>query len=157
MAEDFHRESCRRQHRVLGQYLAMQVWIRGLECIVLQRRDLEKFLGLERFKSSRVRWLREDLKPWFPCQEAHYQTASPSSIHSLYLSRSPMDAHLPTGSMTVDARLKKMAKNAPRTELFLKQGYPWRPPTERDIVSQLAAISAGLATPQDYPAKRKTP
>ena len=152
---DFHREACRRQHRMLGQYLAMQAWIRGLECIVLQRRDLEHFLSLERFKNTRVQWLKEDLTPWFPHQEAHYKTAAPSSIHSLYLSRVPMGSHLPRGSMTVDARIQKMASSAPKTERFLKDIGLWRPPTEQDIVSQLAVISAGLAVPQDYAAKRE--
>jgi hypothetical protein len=151
---DFHREACRRQHGMLGQYLAMQAWVRGLECIVLQRRDLEYFLGLERFKSTRVQWLREDLTPWFPHQEAHHKTGAPSSIHSLYLSRVSMGPHLPPGSMTVDVRLQKMSATAPKTEMFLAQG-PWRPPTEQAIVSQLAVISAGLAVPQDYPAKRR--
>ena len=140
---------------MLGQYLAMQSWIRGLECIVLQRRDLEHFLGLERFKSTRVQWLKEDLRPWFPHQEAHHRAGAPSSIHSLYLSRIPMAQHLPSGSMTVDARLKAMAADAPKTERFLAESAPWRPPTEQDIVSQLAVISAGLAVPQDYPRKRR--
>jgi hypothetical protein len=140
---------------MLGQYLAMQAWVRGLECIVLQRRDLEYFLGLKRFKSTRVQWLREDLKPWFPHQEAHQKAGAPSSIHSLYLSRVPMGSHLPPGSMTVDVRLQRMSPTAPKTEMFLVQGYPWRPPTEQDVVSQLAVISAGLAVPQDYSAKRK--
>ena len=152
---DFHREACRRQHRMLGQYLAMQAWIRGLECIVLERRDLEHFLGLERFKSTRVQWLKEDLRPWFPEQEAHYRTGAPSSIHSLYLSRVPMGTHLPPGSMTVEKRLQRMASSAPKAGRFLEEGYPWRPPTEQDVVSQLAVISAGLAVPQDYAAKRR--
>ncbi len=39
--------------------------MRGLDCIVLVRGDLEAFLGLKRFKSTRVKWLKEDLKPWF--------------------------------------------------------------------------------------------
>ena len=78
----------------------------GLECIVLQRRDLEHFLALERFKSTRVQWLREDLRPWFPHQEAHHKSGAPSSIHSLYLSRVPMTLHLPRGSMTIDAAAK---------------------------------------------------
>jgi hypothetical protein len=140
---------------MLGQYLAIQSWIRRLECIVLQRRDLEHFLGLKRFKSARVQWLLEDLTPWFPHQEAHYKTGAPSSISSVYLSRVSMASHLPSGSMTVDARLQRMSPTAPKTEKFWVEGFPWRPPTEQDIVSQLAVISAGLAVPQDYTAKRR--
>ena len=156
MPEDFHRESCRRQHRVIGQYLAMQAWKRGLDCIVLERDNLEFFLGLEQFKSTRLRWLREDLKPWFPHQVAHYNTIAASLIGALYLSRVPIERHLPSGSMTVDERLKKMAPGTPKTQLFLKQtNIRWRPPTEKDMVSQLAVITAGLAIPQEFPTKRK--
>jgi hypothetical protein len=63
--EEPHRESCRRQHRILGHYLAVQAWIKGLDCGVLLRKDLEKFLDLERFKKTRIEWLCEDLMPWF--------------------------------------------------------------------------------------------
>lgn len=129
--------------------------MRGLDCIVLTRSDLEAFLGLERFKSSRVTWLCEDLKPWFPHQTPYYKTSSPSSIHSLFLARVDMAPHLPKGSMTTDLRISKIAATAPKTQKFIPEGLPWKPPLEQDIVAQLAVISAGLAVPNDYPAKRK--
>jgi len=59
--------------------------MRGLDCIVLVRWDLEAFLGLERFKNTRVKWLTEDLKPWFPSRTPYYRTQAPSSINSLFL------------------------------------------------------------------------
>ena len=68
---DQHRLACRRQHRVLGQYLAMQAWVRGLDCIVLEKRDLDHYLSLERLKEPRVQWVRDDLTPWFPHQETY--------------------------------------------------------------------------------------
>src|SRR4051794_34042803 len=108
MANEPHRESCRRHHRVIGNYLAMTAWQRGLDCIVLDRPALERFLGLRRFKSPRVEWLMSDLKPWFPHQEAYYHTGAPSSIHSLFLARVPISAHLPEGSMTTAQRIKRM-------------------------------------------------
>ena len=58
---DPHREFCRNQHRIIGHYLAVQAWLRGLDCIVLVRGDLQTFLALERFKGTRVDWLQEDL------------------------------------------------------------------------------------------------
>src|SRR6266513_5147329 len=102
MPLDFHRESCRRQHRVLGHYLAVQSWVRRLDCIVLERQDLKSFLELKRFKSRRVQWLQEDLTPWFPHQTPYYSARSKSSIHSLFLSRVPMEKHLPGGTMTTE-------------------------------------------------------
>src|SRR2546425_367851 len=66
MVSDGHREFCRRQHRVIGHFLALQAWRRAVDCIVLERQHLESFLGLERFKRARQEWLMTDLLPWFP-------------------------------------------------------------------------------------------
>ena len=156
MSTEPHREAARRQHRVLGHYLAIQAWLRNLDCVVLTRKDLEAFLGLQRFKSARVEWLKDDLVPWFEFQKAYYKSSSPSSIHSLFLSRVSMEPHLPDGSMKTDERIKKLGSKAPRTEKFILEGHPWVPPTESEMIAQLAVISSGLAVPQDYAAKRKS-
>jgi hypothetical protein len=145
-ASDPHRESCRRQHRVIGNYLAMEAWLSGVDCIVLERSDLERFLQLERFKSTRVKWLLEDLRPWFSYQEPYYRTSSPSSIHSLYLSRVPITAHLPKGPMTTALRINRMGEDAPKTMLFSK--VPSRKlHDEKKIVAQLAQLASGLVAP----------
>lgn len=143
---DPHRDSCRRQHRVIGNFLAMQAWLLGVDCIVLTRSDMEKFLGLERFKSTRVKWLLEDLRPWFPYQEDYYKSASPSSIHSLFLSRVPIALHLPKGSMTTRQRISRMKTDAPPTKLFgdAPSGIMH---DETAIISQLAQLASGLIAP----------
>ena len=150
---DPHRESCRRQHRVLGNYLAMEAWSRGIDCIVLVRPDLEKFLGLKRFKSARIKWLRSDLKPWFPHQDAFYKTTAPSSISSLYLSRLSLSGHLPKGSMTTDKRIARMGSDAPTTEYFSKPGATLH--TEAEIIAYLATLAAGLEIPRRRGRRRK--
>lgn len=145
-----HRESCRREHRVVGHYLAVQSWIRGLDCIVLVRHDLEVLFGLERFKSARIQWLKEDLKPWFPHQEFYYLTKSMSSIRSIFLSRVPIVSHLPNGSMTTELRIAKMSKHAPKTQRFTDGENKNDVPTEKDIVSFLAHLNSGLIDPSVY-------
>ncbi len=95
--DDQHRLACRRQHRVLGQYLAMQAWVRGLDCIALEKRDLEHYLGLERLKGTRFEWFRDDVTPWFPHQETYEISGRENSLHSLFLARVPIAAHLPSG------------------------------------------------------------
>lgn len=149
MSQDPHRESCRRQHRVLSHYLAIQAWVRGLDCIVLVRDDLERFLGLKRFKSIRIEWLREDMKPWFPNQVAYYRTNAASSIHSLFLSRIPIEKHLPGGSMTTDQRISRMKAGAPSTARFSKTRSRSQIPDEKEIVAELAVLAAGLDQPSD--------
>ena len=145
---DPHREACRRQHRVLGHFLAIQSWLRGLDCIVLVREDLEVFLGLERFKSQRVEWLREDLAPWFPHQDAYYLSKSTSSLHSLFLARVPMGLWLPQGSMTTEQRIKTLDPLAPNTARFSSKVKGHRVLKESDVVRYLAILDSGLSLPE---------
>jgi hypothetical protein len=144
-----YRDACRRQHRVIGNYLALEAWSRTLDCIALDRGDLVKLLGLTRFKSTRVAWMQSDLAPWFPYQQAYYLTRAKSSIGSLFLSRLPIEQHLPKGSMSDDERIARMKADAPPTGK-LAQGRR-KIPDEAAIVARLAVLAAGL----DVPTKRK--
>ena len=152
---DPHREFCRNQHRIIAHYLAVQAWLRGLDCIVLVREDLESFLALERFKGTRVAWLQEDLMPWFPHQKAYYKTGVPSSIRSLFLSRVPIEKHLPTGSMTTEARICGMAEDAPQTERFTTKSDRSQVPSHAKMVSKLSVLAAGLDAPPSYRKKAR--
>jgi hypothetical protein len=143
-----HREECRRRHRVLGHFLAVQAWHRRLDCIVLDRRDLESYLHLERFKKQRVAWLMADLRPWFPFQQAYYNSVAPSSIHSLFLSRSEITPYLPSGVMSTEERISRMPSGAPRTEIYSAITDKLLP-SEGKVVSYLALVGAGLKTPQE--------
>lgn len=147
MTYDPHRESCRRQHRVLGHFLAIQAWLRGLDCIVLVRKDLEVFLGLKRFKSTRVSWLCKDLEPWFAHQECYFRSGAESSLLALFLSRVPIDAHLPSGTMTTEERIEDMAADAPKTARLTSDDDDLKPPSEKDIVRYLAILDSGLDEP----------
>jgi hypothetical protein len=145
---DAHREYCRRQHRIIAHHLAIQAWLRGLDCIVLVREDLEQLFDLHRFKSARVGWLQEDMRPWFPHQEAYYRSGADSSIHSLFLSRVPVDDFLPSGTMTTEKRIAGMAPNSPKTARFSEDGKEHKAPSDADIVAHLALLAAGLEPPR---------
>jgi hypothetical protein len=144
---DAHREACRRQHRVLGHYLAVQAWLRGLECIALEREDLEAYLGLERFKSERIKWLIEDLAPWFPHKSNFYKSNSESSLHSMFLSRVPIGKWLPADSMTTADRVKAISSDSPRTGLFFVPKKGLKRIRETDVVRYLAVLDSGLLSP----------
>jgi hypothetical protein len=113
---------------------------------MVTRTDLKKFLGLTQFKSVRVKWLMADLHPWFPYQVPYYRSGTESSIHSLFLSRVPIDRHLPKGTMTSEHRMKKMKTDAPQTAMLTKGIYRGVP-TEERIISYLALLGAGLIKP----------
>ena len=144
---DPHRSACQRQHHVLGHFLAIQAGLRRLDCIVLVREDLEVFLGLQRFKSQRVQWLRSDFSPWFKYKESYFLSNSPSSLHSLFLSRVPIKKFLPSGSMTTDERISGIAKGAPPTARFATPDRSERRLTEEDVVQYLALLDSGLSLP----------
>ena len=145
---DPHREFCRYQHRIIGNYLALHAWVNALDCIVLVRSDLAAFLGLQRFKSTRVKWLQEDLKPWFRYQCPYYKTRAESSISSLFLARIPIEKHLPSGSMTTEERIRGMEANAPRTDRFSTRYDGSQVPSHTKIISKLSVLAAGLDTPK---------
>ena len=137
------RELFRRRHRIVGLHLVLEAWKRNLDCIVLDRRDLESFFGLERFKGRRVSWLEEDFKPWFPYQRVYYFSGRANSIASLYLSRVPISEHLPEGVMSDAERIHRMeplkvARFNPNLEKIL---------SEFEITAQLALLASGLTAP----------
>lgn len=44
----------------------------GRDCIILDRKDLESYLGLEKFREERLDWICRDVKPIFPYVELLY-------------------------------------------------------------------------------------
>lgn len=154
MTRDPYRDACRKEHRLIGHYLAVQAWVRGLDCIVLVRHDLEALFGLTRFKNTRIEWLKQDMKPWFPNQKAYYKSGSLSSINSLFLSRVPVAPHLPKGTMTTEARIKGMPDDAPKTERFTSTRAKRDVPTKEDIISFLAFLNAGIIDPSRITPKK---
>jgi len=127
-------------------YLAVEAWSRGLDCIALDRDDLEKLLGLKRFKSTRVAWMQKDLAPWFPHQQPYYRASALSSISSLFLARVPIEQHLAEGTMTTRERIAGMGVSAPPTAAFSKGRR--KIPDEATMVARLAVLAAGLDVPE---------
>lgn len=78
----------------IGKFLDMQAYLNNVDCIVLTRQDLWKFLEVDRLNGTRRRWFCQDLKEWFPYQNCYYEPGSPSSINLLFLSRTPIDPHV---------------------------------------------------------------
>ena len=85
-----HREQCKRQHRLFGLFLAIQTWREGIDGIEVDRRFLESFFGLSRFKGVRITWLLQDIKPWFSFSVQRHYSPGPVAIASLVLSRVPI-------------------------------------------------------------------
>lgn len=167
------REGARRQHRVVALFAVVQCWLRNLDGVVLERRHLERLLGLERFKGTRVTWLQADLKELFPHQLVYWQKGKNSSLHSIFASRAALDA-VPSGSMSTAARLARTtADGGPRMALFelwaepsrnLNEAFEGLLPffaqrgnfDERFLSSYLALLAQGQISPHTLP-PMKTP
>src|SRR6266478_118037 len=80
------REGALRQHRTVALFAVIQCWVRGLDGVCFQRDHLKRLVGVERFKGTRIDWLRRDLKDAFPHQRL-LVFGGTSKFASYYVSR----------------------------------------------------------------------
>ncbi len=162
------REGARRQHRGVALFAVIQCWLRNLDGLAFQRRHLERLLGLERFKGTRVEWLQEDLKEFFPHQEVYWLAGKNNSLGSVIISRTPLTEVLPAGTMSTATRIAKVRDGGPRLGMF----EMWREPSrdftkaleglvpffadrvnfdQRFLASYLALLAQGQVSPRNLP------
>jgi hypothetical protein len=137
---ELHREACRRQHRTAANYLAMLAWCKGADCIVLDRPVMMRIFGVERFKQSRLEWLRDDMRPWFP----KIQVMGRNTTAAVYLSRIDLDRWM-SGSKLDSERVALMQKDG--VSAILMDNSSSYECTEPDMVADLAMMATGLQPP----------
>jgi hypothetical protein len=140
------REGARRQHRTAALFAVIQCWLRKLDGLALSRRHLERLLGLERFKGTRVDWLLEDLKEFFPYQETYWLTGKQKSLGSLIVSREELAGFLPKGSMTTEDRIAGIPSHGPKIAMFKM----WPQPDEKKVLNIFAAAIPFFADAANY-------
>lgn len=168
------REGARRQHRAVALFAVVQCWLRDLDGLVFDRRDLERLLGLERFKRTRVEWMQEDFEEFFPYQKVFWMSNARDSLYSFYVSRSNLDGILPDGEMSDEIRIEGIPKNGPRLSLFKMWGQSYAEKVlalfedsdlfsadavncdERLLHSYLALLAQGQISPRSLPSLRKS-
>lgn len=145
MADDsLHRELCRRQHRILGLELLLQAWVNQVDALIVSRDQLSNFLGISRFKSSRLVWLEQDLRPFFSHQSVFYRSSSSDSLHSIVLSRVSLD-DMPVSTMTTEERAASSRAAGLRMELVSELETFDAGQSESDLYSFVSLLAAGLA------------
>jgi hypothetical protein len=117
-----------------------------LDGLALSRRHLERLLGLERFKGTRVDWLLEDLKDFFPYQETYWITGKQRSLGSLIVSCMDLSGHLPTGPMTTEDRITGIGPGGPKIAM-LKM---WPQPEEKKVLKAFEAAIPFFADAANY-------
>lgn len=128
------REGARRQHRTVGLFTMIQCWVRGIDGVAFNRVHLERLLGLERFKQTRIDWLKEDIKELFPYQEKYYRSGG-KSFHSLIVSRKKIKKHLPKGRMTTKERVQGIPSHGPDIGIF----KIWKRPNKKKAEQSFSA------------------
>ena len=93
-------------------------------------------------KNTRIDWLKEDLKDFFPYSWVTYSTNS-GTYASLYLSRYHYPVKAKSGSMTDKARIDVMKEQGLKVSIV-------KMPTEKKIISSMALLSNGISTPVDF-------
>ena len=112
------REGARRQHRAVALLAVIQCWLRNVDGIVFSREHLERLIGLERFKGTRLEWLKEDFSEFFQYHLAVPTSRTPGSFASFYVSRRSFESKLPGGTMSDEQRVLKARDAGLRLALF---------------------------------------
>ncbi len=95
------REGARRQHRAISLFCVVQCWLRGWDGVRIDRDQLERLLGIEKFKQARVAWMNEDFSEFFPWQQNVYDPGPPKPFWSIRLSRVPFNESPEVGMFEV--------------------------------------------------------
>jgi hypothetical protein len=142
-------ELYRRQHRIVGHYLALQAWLRGVDCVVLDRHDLQALFHITNTGEDRIKQFKADTKPWFRIFKPFYPKTSRTFIRTLFLSRVDLNPDVIKGLMTTDQRITKMktADGNLKIERFSSWYTSSSIPKEADMVSDLVAYATGLKHP----------
>jgi len=152
-------EGAKRQHRTVALFCVIQCWVRGLDGVILSRSDIERLLGLERFKETRIDWIRRDFKEFFPFQKLGYEPyVSPvghvnqnqESFASFTISRVPLDQEPKIESF----KLWKLPTRQHLNELY--EGFipffaDYANYDERFLASYLTLLAQGQISPKSIP------
>ena len=149
-----HSEYNRRQHLVLGAYLAMHCWHGGYDAVIVDRFTLSRLHELEKFKDERLSWLRRDIRPYFLYSEVLHFT-NKNKFGALVLSRTEIPEEFLSGNMRDEARAKRGRENDYRVCALSELKTCDTKITEESAVSFLALAANGLTFPA--PLKAATP
>lgn len=152
-------EGAKRQHRAVALFCVIQCWVRGLDGVVLSRADMERLLGLERFREARIDWIRRDFKEFFLFQQLDYEPCVNSEGYTkqnqegfakFTISRVPFDQN----PKIQPFKLWKLPTPKQRRELyeaFIPFFANYANYDERFLTSYLTLLAQGQISPKSIP------
>ena len=133
--DQIYREACKRSHRILANYLMLQAWTKEADCVLVRKDGLFYFLGIDRMRQGRLKWLEEDIKDLFPYVEA--LNCHGGGHMSTYFSRFPFPDGVFDKIMHDNNRLETLKQlNVRASEVEL--------PSEEKMIAVLASLAVGV-------------
>jgi hypothetical protein len=150
--DEVYREACLRHHRTLAHYFAVYAWKKCIDCIALERRELEHFLNVQRFGDRRMAWFRADVEPWFPFMRHLCEAGTSEKLAIVYLSRVEFPEDGMRGTATTSQRNAALNAAGLRAAVY-SAGSPSerRALSEKQIISSMSLIASGLVSINDVP------
>jgi hypothetical protein len=147
------KESRERRTRILGAYIALKAWRKGFDCIVLSRTDQLNHFYMGNTPGNRTEQIAADIKLWFREHQIYHRAKSNTYVHYSFLLRKKDDkSHLrqvphlsldkEPNERVVKKYIEELNSKALKTALF--SDLVGKVPSDEDIISELALLSAGL-------------
>ena len=141
-----------RLHRIVGLYLALKAWCRGVNCIALSRSEVRQFFNIDSTPKQRMTEIQNDLKPWFRGFKPYYRENDNTYVQWLFLSQGEDTSCLPAGSTfsslgVVKSLIEGLGAEAPKTSLFSDISGGLAVPSQKDMITELTLLTAGLTSP----------
>ncbi|MCX5645875.1 MAG: hypothetical protein NTZ17_14535 [Phycisphaerae bacterium] len=127
----------RREHRAILLYCVVQCWYRGWDGIRINREQLERLLGLQRFKQGRLEWMKEDFGEMFQHQRSNSGHWLSQSFSWIELSRRAFEENPRIGALELWEPPDQIS-----AEEF---------PDELRLASYLSLLAQGRISPQWVP------
>lgn len=141
-------EFYRRQHRVLGAYLALHCWHNGYDAVIVSRETLAHIHKLTRFSEEHLSWLQRDIRPYFPESTKLYYTGGTKKFAAVVLSRVPLPAGFGVPSMQDRDRAKHWRKKRFRVAALSELSSCDDTFTEKTATSFMSLVGVGLSVPE---------
>ena len=128
MKQQRHRqgESERRQHRAFALFTVIHCWMHDLDGVVFKKQHLLRILGLEKVikTTTRLEWLKEDLRDFFPYVQEVMRAGKTNekgrlnSFNGLWVSRRAFPQGFWSEGLDDEPRLAKLPSDGPRIAVF---------------------------------------
>ena len=148
---EIYREACGRFHNALAHYFALWCWKEKVDCVILNREQIESLFEMGVFKTKRLRQFRADIAPWFPFFEDMRRVGS-KTTSAFFLSRFEIPKEVKRLSGSPDDFAGWLCVYNVKAKTF--PAFPKQESnrlSENEIIQAMTLIAVGSYTASDLP------